>query len=133
MENRYVSNFERQSEAIRLSDDLHQRLSKNRSYPKRVTFKSQILDFVENNNGKARWKEIHNFMTTFKGWGKSCESNRGYGSAYFSGISGGMSYMYHHFHPRKTGDGRRGIITRGSSNDPRYLQKEGIHWVLKKE
>jgi hypothetical protein len=111
-----------QLDTIEESDRIHKLLSSNRSYPKRVTFKSRILDFVENNGGQATWKEIHNFMTAFKGYGYSCEENRGYGSAYFSGCNKSHTY--------RRGNSHCGIITRGSDNDPRHIIKEGKFWKL---
>lgn len=104
--------------------------SKNRWYPKRVTFKSQILDFVDENGGSCTWKEIHNFMTTSKGIGPSDSTNRGFGSGYFSGQRRHNMVFRPYGTRTRRGEGHSGCLTYPSSNDPRYIMKDGNRWIL---
>lgn len=81
------------------------------------TIKSQALDFVAANGGKATWTEIQNFMVSLKGITPSYET-RGWYSSYFSGHT---QYSY----SKKTGDYRRyyrkGVLLVPNKSDSRYL------------
>jgi len=89
------------------------------------TLKAKAIDFVES-NGKATWKEIHDFiLAETSNWSTDIRpENRGSYSSYFSGSS---------FRGAKKGvrdSSSHGLLMRRSKNDPRYLKKEGKYYFV---
>ena len=98
------------------------------------TIKKTVLDFAEKNK-KSTWKELQNLILTHKGLDPNDRANRGQFSSYFSGGSwratrAGWDAKDKGKHGRS--DSSHGLLMRPTKKDPRYLEKDGKHYIVKK-
>ena len=98
------------------------------------TIKKMVLDFAEKNK-KSTWKELQNLILTHKGLDPKDRANRGQFSSYFSGGSWVMTQRGWDTKDKgKHGrsDSSHGLLMRPTKKDPRYLEKDGKHYIVKK-
>ncbi len=98
-----------------------------------ATIKKLVLDFAEKNK-KSTWKELQNLILTHKGLDPKDRANRGMFSSYFSGGSSFMTRLGYEKMRGKHGRGANsyGLLMRPTKKDPRYLEKDGKHYIVKK-
>jgi hypothetical protein len=99
-----------------------------------ATIKKMVLDFAEKNK-KSTWKELQNLILTHKGLDPKDRANRGQFASYFSGGSWivtrrGWDAKDKGKHGRS--DSSHGLLMRPTKKDPRYLEKDGKHYIVKK-
>lgn len=95
---------------------------------KEQTIKSKVLDYIETLGGRARQKQLHDFILKAKGLPID-KSTRGQFASYFSGS---ISVQSRYDKPGTKTAYSHGLLERPTKQDPRYIEKDddGM-WVLK--
>tara|TARA_Y100000593_G_C4207300_1_gene284940 strand:- start:150 stop:530 length:381 start_codon:yes stop_codon:yes gene_type:complete len=98
------------------------------------TIKKMVLDYAEKNK-KSTWKELQNLILKHKGLDPNSRANRGQFASYFSGGSWivnqrGWDKKDRGIHGRSSSS--HGLLMRPTKKDPRYLEKDGKHYIVKK-
>jgi|TARA_A100001518_G_C1206165_1_gene48973 hypothetical protein len=98
------------------------------------TIKKMVLDYAEKNK-KSTWKELQNLILKHKGLDPNDRANRGQFASYFSGGSWLVNQQGWDKKDRgKHGRSHQshGLLMRPTKKDPRYLEKDGKHYIVKK-
>jgi len=98
------------------------------------TIKKMVLDYAEKNK-KSTWKELQNLILKHKGLDPNSRANRGQFASYFSGGSWivnqrGWDKKDRGIHGRSSSS--HGLLMRPTKKDPRYLEKDGKNYIVKR-
>ena len=98
------------------------------------TIKKMVLDYAEGKAGST-WKELQNLIVKHQGLDPNDRANRGQFSSYFSGgswLSSQRGWDKNEIGKHGRSSSSHGLLMRPTKKDPRYLEKDGKKYIVKK-